>query len=143
MRRGGHKRRGKVSETLTGLAGLAMLVAGVWVLQAGYVDVGPDRVQGWLLGTDLVGQVTYVRDGDTIEVSGTPIRIANLDCAERGDSGGPAATARMMELVAGQEVVCRLTGRQSYDRKIGHCRLVGGDDLGRILIGEGICDRWR
>ena len=34
-----------------------------------------------------VGMVTHVRDGDTIEVRGVPVQIANLDCAERGTSG--------------------------------------------------------
>ena len=32
----------------------------------------------------ITGIVTHVRDGDTIVVAGTPIRLANLDCAERG-----------------------------------------------------------
>src|SRR6056297_164445 len=30
------------------------------------------------------GRVTYVRDGDTIEVSSRPIRFENIDCAEIG-----------------------------------------------------------
>ena len=50
----------------------------------------------------IVGQVTHVRDGDTIEVAGTPIRFGSLDCAERGDSDGERATARMRALVSGQ-----------------------------------------
>jgi endonuclease YncB( thermonuclease family) len=35
-------------------------------------------------GRTLEGQVTRVRDGDTIAVGGTPVRFANLDCAELG-----------------------------------------------------------
>ena len=42
--------------------------------------------------TVLTGTVTHVRDGDTIEVNGTPIRLAALDCPERGTKGGNYAT---------------------------------------------------
>ena len=45
-----------------------------------------------------VGMVTHVRDGDTIEVRGLPVRIANLDCAERGACAGDRATALMRQL---------------------------------------------
>lgn len=37
---------------------------------------------------EIVGRVTHVRDGDTIEVSGVPIRFGSLDCAESGTSAG-------------------------------------------------------
>ena len=35
-------------------------------------------------GSILRGRVSHVRDGDTVVVAGTPVRIANLYCAERG-----------------------------------------------------------
>ena len=76
-----------------------------------------------------------MRDGDTIEVADTPVRIANLDCAERGDADGPRATSRMRELVARREVVCDLERRMGYDREVGTCALASsGEDLGEILI---------
>ena len=91
---------------------------------------------------EIVGRVTHVRDGDTIEVSGIPIRFGSLDCAESGTSAGERATARMRSLVAGQTVTCYLNGRTSYDRKIGSCRLRDGRDLGAIMIREGYCGRF-
>ena len=91
---------------------------------------------------EVVGRVTHVRDGDTIEVSGIPIRFGSLDCAERGTSDGQRATARMCTLVAGQTLTCYLNGRTSYDRKIGSCRLQDGRDLGAIMIREGYCARF-
>jgi len=94
-------------------------------------------------GTPTGGLVTHVRDGDTIEVGGRPIRIAALDCAESGSIAGDAATRRMTALVSGQRVTCSLTGRRSYDRWIGSCRLPDGRDIASILIGEGSCRRWR
>lgn len=91
----------------------------------------------------LSGTVTHVRDGDTIEVTRVPVRIANLDCAGLGTAAGSRATERMRELVRGQAVSCRLSGRQSYDREVGTCALADGRDLGRVLIDEGLCGRWR
>ena len=88
------------------------------------------------------GLVTRVRDGDTIEVAGRAIRLATLDCAERGSVAGDAATRRMKTLVSGQRVSCSLTGKRSYDRWIGNCRVTGGRDLAAVLIGEGLCRRW-
>lgn len=89
----------------------------------------------------LAGPVTHVRDGDTIEVQGVPVRIANLDCAELGTPEGEAAKVWMSDLLAGASVICNLSGRTSYDRKIGTCSFTGAD-LGEILIREGVCGRW-
>lgn len=91
---------------------------------------------------EIVGRVTHVRDGDTIEVSGVPIRFGSLDCAESGTSAGERATARMRTLVARQTLTCYLNGRTSYDRKIGSCRLLDGRDIGAIMIQEGYCGRF-
>ena len=41
--------------------------------------------------TVLTGKVTHVRDGDTIEVNGIAIRLAALDCPERGTQKGDTA----------------------------------------------------
>ncbi|WP_375689538.1 thermonuclease family protein [Pseudooceanicola sp. LIPI14-2-Ac024] len=89
------------------------------------------------------GPVTHVRDGDTIEVRGTPVRIANLDCAERGTADGAEATFRMIEIAQKGPMLCRLEGRKSWDREVGVCALPDGRDIGEILISEGTCDRWQ
>lgn len=52
------------------------------------------------------GPVSHIRDGDTIEVAGTPIRFGSLDCAERGTPAGQVATERLRELIAGQSLTC-------------------------------------
>ena len=90
----------------------------------------------------LTGRVTHVRDGDTIVVGVTPIRIANLDCAELGTAAGDVAKVRMQELVGGKTVTCDLTGRKSYDRMIGECDLGDGRNLSVVMIQEGYCTRW-
>lgn len=99
----------------------------------------PDRDPS--LGGDLRGRVTHVRDGDTFVVDSTPVRIANLDCAESDEPGGSAATQRMRALAADQEVICDLGGRMSYDCEVGVCALLDGRDVGEVLISEGVCDR--
>jgi len=87
------------------------------------------------------GRVTYVRDGDTIEVAGRPIRISTLDCAESGTVAGNVASRRMRALVSGENITCSLTGQRSYDRWIGSCRLADGRDIASVLIAERICRR--
>jgi endonuclease YncB( thermonuclease family) len=57
--------------------------------------------------------VTHVRDGDTIEVSGVPVRIANLDCAELGTAAGNHANAVMRRWAATATASCLLEGRKS------------------------------
>ena len=91
----------------------------------------------------LEGSVTYVRDGDTVLVQGTPVRIANVDCAERGTVEGQRATLRMTQLAEMGPFRCCLEGRRSYDREVGLCALPTGQDVGEILITEGQCRRWR
>lgn len=91
----------------------------------------------------LLGPVTHVRDGDTIEVAGIPVRIANLDCEERGTAAGDRATKRMRQLVRLGPFSCQLEGRQSHDRQVGTCRLADGRDVGETLIKERRCGRWR
>lgn len=93
-------------------------------------------------GSDLAGRVTKVRDGDTIEVVWRPIRFARLDCPEMNTMRGRQARQKMVSLVRGKRVSCRLTGRKSYDRYIGSCRLPDGRDLSQVMIRSGLCRRW-
>ena len=92
-------------------------------------------------GTELSGGVTKVRDGDTIEVRGVPIRLSGVTCDERGTVRGSSATRAMTALIAGQTLRCSLTGARSYDREIGRCRLPDGRDIGTELILSGKCGR--
>ncbi len=88
------------------------------------------------------GVVTRVRDGDTIEVAGVPVRFERVDCAERGTRAGDAATQAMRTLAHGRQVTCALIGRRSYDREIGTCRLGDGRELGEAMVARGLC-AWR
>lgn len=94
-------------------------------------------------GAQLVDSVTHIRDGDTIVVGLIPIRIANLDCAERGSKAGDRATRQITGIVKNVQLKCTLEGRRSYDREVGVCSLPDGRDVGEMLIVGGYCQRWR
>ncbi len=83
-------------------------------------------------GAQLVDTVTRIRDGDTIVVGLIPIRIANLDCAERGSKAGDRATRQITGIVKDVQLQCTLEGRRSYDREVGVCSLPDGRDVGEI-----------
>jgi len=47
------------------------------------------------------------------------VRLAHLDCAERGTVAGDHASRRMREPAGGEQVACVLEGRMSYEREVG------------------------
>ncbi len=85
----------------------------------------------------LEGTVTHVRDGDTIEIGETAVRLSGLHAPEMDEAGGREARAFMVELVSGKVVLCQLEGRRSYDREIGTCAL-DGDDIAGLLVAAGL-----
>ena len=91
-------------------------------------------------GTLLEGQVTHVRDGDTIEVSGIAIRLSALDCPERGTSEGESAN-EVAQSFLWAEATCELTGAKTYDRLVGYC-IVGGQDFGLFMMRNSACKLW-
>ena len=92
---------------------------------------------------EITGTVTHIRDGDTIEVDGTAIRLQGVAAPEMHEPGGHEARGYMVEMVLHQEVACDLTGERSHDLPIGVCQLlqkptVGGGDLGAMIISVGL-----
>ncbi len=94
----------------------------------------------------LEGQVTHVRDGDTIEVEGVPIRLNGLAAPESDEPGGTEATAVMERIVHQVRWLrCELTGETSYDRQIGTCFTLGGQDIAALMVAQGVardCPRY-
>jgi endonuclease YncB( thermonuclease family) len=101
------------------------------------------KLQPELVGANITlsGAVTHVRDGDTIEVAGTPVRLNGLNCDELGTPLGDRAKRVMQTLAAGQAVSCTLNGDQTFDREVGRCQLGDGRDLGEVMIEGGACGR--
>lgn len=125
--------KNKALRALVSIVVLIGLVGSPWFEEAGKQLLGPRE--------SIVGDVTRVRDGDTIEVSGRAIRLKGLTCDERSTRLGTVATAEIKSLVTGQRLNCTITGEHSHDRAIGWCHLADGRDLGEILIAQGTCGR--
>ena len=88
----------------------------------------------------LKGTITHVRDGDTFEVKGVPIRIAVLDCPENNTSEGKTAT-RFAKQFKGEQATCELTGKTTYDRKVGYC-LIDDKPFEEIMVENTSCEYW-
>jgi micrococcal nuclease len=85
----------------------------------------------------LTGQVTLVRDGDTIVVGGMPIRLNGLAAPEGDEPGGAEATNAMQQLVLGRELRCELDGERTHDRCVGVCYL-DGTDVSEVMVHRGV-----
>ena len=110
----------------------AVIVAGLLMgaaigLLPGVMDLQELKLPALAGGSTVEGTVTHVRDGDTIEIGETAVRLSGLHAPEMDEHGGREARAFMVELVAGKRVQCQLEGRRSYDREIGDCFLDGRD----------------
>ena len=88
----------------------------------------------------LKGTITHVRDGDTFEINGIPIRISALDCAENSTPEGKKIT-RFAKKFLGKQAVCELTGAKTYDRVVGYCS-IEGKDFARTMMNETSCKLW-
>ena len=90
---------------------------------------------------ELTGQITHVRDGDTIEVGDIAIRLNGLTCDERGTALGDRATAYLRSQVLGKTATCSLNGERTYDRLVGRCATEDLGDIGAHLITQQLCGR--
>tara|TARA_R110002126_G_scaffold133484_1_gene277573 strand:+ start:206 stop:712 length:507 start_codon:yes stop_codon:yes gene_type:complete len=88
----------------------------------------------------LSGRITHVRDGDTFEVNGVPVRISALDCPENSTSAGQKVT-RFAKQFKGKQATCELTGAKTYDRVVGYCS-INGKDFAQTMMDETSCKLW-
>lgn len=119
---------------------LALLISCEYRRHQATVRSTDAKVQAVPIVGRLAGPVTKIRNGDTIEVSGVPIRLNGLHCPERDEAGGMPATHAVQRLLGSGEAVCELTGETTYDRQVGWCAS-DGVDLGESLIRDGYCAR--
>jgi endonuclease YncB( thermonuclease family) len=96
----------------------------------------------------IVGHA-YVIDGDTIQVSGTRIRLQGMDAPEmsqqcrRGTgsvsvlySCGREAKAALERIIGGSTVACQPGGQERYGRTLATC-VARGADVGREMVRQG------
>jgi len=86
--------------------------------------------------------VTSVVDGDTVDLSdGETVRLIGIDAPEDGTCGADEATARLSDLVLGQEITLdnpeMVEDRDKYDRLLAYI-VVDGTDAGTVLLSEGL-----
>jgi micrococcal nuclease len=114
------------------LLGVATIAA-LTIVHAGTLPQAGER------RTPIAGAVTDVRDGDTIEVGRTAVRLQGVAAPELREPLGPEARRAMRELAQGRRVECEPDGSRSYDRVVALCRrLEDGEDIGALLIGRGL-----
>lgn len=70
------------------------------------------------LGHGTQEKVTKVIDGATVETASqkNPVRLANVDAAEKGQPGTAKATEALRKLIQGEEVIIDTVARDRYDR---------------------------
>lgn len=107
-----------------------------------------------LLSTPAFGQTWRVVDGDTVEIGGETVRIANIDTPEIKHAQcdaerrlGLVAKAELDELLAGGAIILQrgdpTTGRQrdKYGRTLGVIS-IDGHDVGETLVARQMARPW-
>ncbi len=116
------------------------------ILVPSFTAPAGDAVSSACAAQSLTGRVTYVFDGDTLElVTGTRrvrIRLYGIDapeCGHHDESGQPAGreARRVLEgKVAGRTVTVEVRDTDQYGRAIGVVRLAGRD-INREMVRDG------
>ena len=104
------------------------------LLAAAFVAIVAQTV---IAGERVSGIVTHVRDVDTIEVDGLPIRLDGVDGPELKEKGGRDAKQWMVRTIQRKPVTCHLTGKKTYDRWVATCFNRAGQDIGALAIVAG------
>jgi micrococcal nuclease len=86
---------------------------------------------------EVQGKVTHVRDADTIEVNGVPIRFDGVDAPDKHQPGFKEGIKWMKRNYANRIVRCVLTGRRTYDRRVGTCFGSNGENISAAVISAG------
>lgn len=84
----------------------------------------------------------WVIDGDTIDISGTRIRLAGIDAPEMDHPYGKSAKWALVNLCKGQEVRAVFEGDTSHDRTVATCYLPDGRDLSAEMVKAGMAIDW-
>jgi len=95
---------------------------------------------------NLIGKV-WIIDGDTVDMSGTRIRLLGIDAPESAQSCydadnrpwlcGRAATRAVKDHIAGQRLACETSGLDRYRRVLAFCALPDGSDVNAWMVREG------
>jgi micrococcal nuclease len=84
----------------------------------------------------------WVIDGDTIDISGTRIRLAGIDAPEMDHPYGKTAKWALVNLCKGNEVRAVFDGDLSHERTVATCYLPDGRDLSAEMVKAGMAIDW-
>lgn len=84
----------------------------------------------------------WVIDGDTIDISGTRIRLAGIDAPEMEHPYGKNAKWALVNLCKGHDVRAVFEGDLSHDRTVATCYLPDGRDLSAEMVRAGLAVDW-
>ncbi len=72
-------------------------------------------------------KVTKIIDGDTFMTDRRkhPVRLANVDTPEKGQSGYSQAKKALQNLIQGQEVMIDTKARDKYNRSVANVKIEG------------------
>lgn len=90
------------------------------------------------IATILLGMVTYIIDGDTLDVTDRfgnkeRIRIHGVDTPEMNTKAGKEARAFMRRWAIGKQVACSPPKGYSYNRVVRTC-CIGNQDIAAALV---------
>jgi endonuclease YncB( thermonuclease family) len=109
----------------------------LWVVLILVFATAPVQASGM-----LHGQVTHVTDGDSVWIepatAGAPVelRLEGIDAPEICQAWGPEAKKALAELVLGQQVSVKTSGRDTHGRTLGTLFL-GTQNINKTLVQEG------
>ena len=94
----------------------------------------------------IIGKA-WVIDGDTIEISGTRIRLEGIDAPESDQTCtdpkgktwpcGRAATSELKAHIRGRELTCNRRAFDRYRRVLAVCSLPDGSDINAWMVRQG------
>ncbi len=97
--------------------------------------------------SEISGRARVV-DGDTLEISSQKIRLAGMDApendqvcrdaTEKAYRCGREATEALARMVAGKNLLCRVTGADRYRRLLAQCAVTGTADIGLEMVRIGL-----
>lgn len=111
-------------------------------------SLGVYAVERWMRTPDapLVGNA-FIVDGDTLTISGTRIRLIDIDAPEldqmcqdnqgRDWACGRQASAQLRSHVRGRDLTCQPKSTDKYGRTLATCALPDGTDINRWMVQQG------